>query len=64
MQNNYKVIHEAINSMDPDLAIQVIMSGLSNDPKRIVKQFTAISQLVATRKYRQSLKALKDIVKL
>lgn len=45
----YKILHQSIKRMDDDLALQVVLSGLSNDPKRIIQQFSVASQLMVIR---------------
>lgn len=45
----YKLLHQSIEKMDDDLALLVVLSGLSNDPKKIIKQFSVASQIMITR---------------
>ena len=44
-----KLWHKSIESMDKDLALMVILAGLSKDPDRLSKMFSVACQIMSER---------------
>ena len=48
-----KLMHESIETMDDDLALIVVLSGISNNPKKIIRSFSLASQLMTEREMKK-----------